>query len=61
MNITGAWALGFSGKGVSVSILDDGIEWNHPDLKLNYDPDASYDVNDDDKVQFKILIAFAYP
>jgi subtilisin family serine protease len=48
MNVTGAWALGYTGKGISVSILDDGIERTHPDLIQNYDPDSSYDVNDDD-------------
>uniref|UniRef100_A0A8C5CX86 Furin (paired basic amino acid cleaving enzyme) a n=1 Tax=Gadus morhua TaxID=8049 RepID=A0A8C5CX86_GADMO len=48
LNVKGAWELGFTGKGVVVSILDDGIEQNHPDLAQNYDPDASYDVNDGD-------------
>ena len=27
---------GYTGKGVVVSILDDGIEKNHPDLQDNY-------------------------
>lgn len=31
-----AWAEGISGKGVVVTILDDGLEKNHPDLILNY-------------------------
>uniref|UniRef100_A0A673AQB8 Furin-1-like n=1 Tax=Sphaeramia orbicularis TaxID=375764 RepID=A0A673AQB8_9TELE len=48
LNAKGAWQLGYTGKGVVVSILDDGIEKNHPDLSQNYDPDASYDVNDGD-------------
>uniref|UniRef100_A0AAY5L3I0 P/Homo B domain-containing protein n=1 Tax=Esox lucius TaxID=8010 RepID=A0AAY5L3I0_ESOLU len=48
LNAKGAWEMGFTGKGVVVSILDDGIEKNHPDLIANYDPDASYDVNDGD-------------
>ncbi|XP_029430367.1 furin-like [Rhinatrema bivittatum] len=48
LNVKGAWAQGLTGKGVVVSILDDGIEQNHPDLQGNYDPDASYDVNDQD-------------
>lgn len=48
MNIQGAWALGYTGKNVVVTILDDGIETNHPDLRENYDPLASYDVNSDD-------------
>ena len=39
-----------SGRGVVVSILDDGIEHTHPDLRQNYDPLASTDINgrDDD-------------
>ncbi len=48
MNVTGAWALGYSGKGVSVTFLDDGLEYTHPDIKQNYDPKASYDMNSND-------------
>uniref|UniRef100_UPI0037E727F9 furin (paired basic amino acid cleaving enzyme) a n=1 Tax=Semicossyphus pulcher TaxID=241346 RepID=UPI0037E727F9 len=48
LNAKAAWQLGYTGKGVVVSILDDGIEKDHPDLSQNYDPDASYDVNDGD-------------
>ena len=48
MNITAAWEMGYSGKGVVVSILDDGIEMKHPDLAQNYDKEASWDVNSDD-------------
>ncbi|KAJ1180119.1 hypothetical protein NDU88_005343 [Pleurodeles waltl] len=48
LNVKGAWEQGYTGKGIVVSILDDGIEKNHPDLEGNYDPDASYDVNDQD-------------
>lgn len=36
MNISPAWQKGYTGKGVVVSILDDGIQTNHPDLALNY-------------------------
>ncbi len=35
-----------------MSILDDGIEWSHPDLKDNYDPKASTDLNDNDEDPF---------
>ena len=48
MNVQGAWELGISGQGVAVTILDDGIEKDHPDLIRNYDPLASTDINDND-------------
>ncbi|XP_046890418.1 furin (paired basic amino acid cleaving enzyme) b isoform X2 [Hypomesus transpacificus] len=48
LNTREAWAQGYTGRGVVVTILDDGIEKDHPDLAPNYDPDASYDVNDGD-------------
>ena len=38
MNVQEAWMQGVTGKGVSVTILDDGIEKSHPDLVANYDP-----------------------
>ncbi|KAL2090314.1 hypothetical protein ACEWY4_015002 [Coilia grayii] len=47
-NIVVAWSRGYTGKGVVVSVLDDGLEKNHPDLAANYDPAASYDMNDID-------------
>uniref|UniRef100_A0AC35U0G1 Peptidase_S8 domain-containing protein n=1 Tax=Rhabditophanes sp. KR3021 TaxID=114890 RepID=A0AC35U0G1_9BILA len=47
-NVKEAWALGYTGKGVVVTILDDGLERTHPDLQPNYDPLASFDVNDRD-------------
>ena len=36
MNVKAAWQKGYTGRGVVVSILDDGIEKDHPDLKRNY-------------------------
>ena len=36
MNILPAWQKGYTGKGVVVTILDDGIERNHTDLFINY-------------------------
>ncbi|CAF0796754.1 unnamed protein product [Didymodactylos carnosus] len=48
MNIPAAWDLGVSGKGITVTITDDGIEYTHPDLKNNYDPLSSTDINDRD-------------
>ncbi|XP_033633885.1 furin-1-like isoform X2 [Asterias rubens] len=48
MNVIPAWEKGYTGKGVVVSILDDGIEKNHPDLNANYDAPGSFDLNDND-------------
>ncbi|XP_017773695.1 PREDICTED: furin-like protease 1 isoform X4 [Nicrophorus vespilloides] len=48
MNVIPAWLEGITGKGAVVTILDDGLEKDHPDLFHNYDPMASYDVNNQD-------------
>ena len=54
MNVQEAWKLGATGKGISVTILDDGIERSHPDLVANYDPLASFDVNQNNKVRLLV-------
>ncbi|XP_037816406.1 furin-like protease 1 isoform X2 [Lucilia sericata] len=48
MNVIPAWKEGITGKGIVVTILDDGLESDHPDIISNYDPKASYDVNSHD-------------
>ncbi|XP_040846144.1 proprotein convertase subtilisin/kexin type 4 [Ochotona curzoniae] len=48
LNVLQVWNQGLTGQGVVVSVLDDGIEKDHPDLWANYDPLASYDFNDYD-------------
>lgn len=48
MRIKEAWKQGYTGKGVVVTILDDGLEWDHPDIIKNYDFRASLDINDGD-------------
>ncbi|XP_075144791.1 furin-like protease 1 isoform X1 [Haematobia irritans] len=48
MNVIPAWKEGITGKGVVVTILDDGLESDHPDIIRNYDAKASYDVNSHD-------------
>ncbi|XP_025099332.1 PC3-like endoprotease variant B isoform X2 [Pomacea canaliculata] len=50
LNVEVAWASGFTGKGVVVCILDDGVDHTHPDLVANYDPEASADLNDVDDI-----------
>ncbi|XP_063770373.1 proprotein convertase subtilisin/kexin type 4 isoform X2 [Pseudophryne corroboree] len=48
LNLLTAWGHGFTGQGVVVTILDDGLEKDHPDLAANFDPMASYDFNNND-------------
>ena len=48
MNVQEAWKMGITGKDIVVTILDDGVEKNNPDLVENYDPGASADINDND-------------
>lgn len=32
LNVLPAWESGLSGRGVGISVADDGVEWFHPDL-----------------------------
>jgi subtilisin family serine protease len=48
INVYPAWEKGYSGKGVVVTVVDDGIEYTHPDLADNYDAAASLDLNGND-------------
>jgi subtilisin family serine protease len=43
--LIGAWAMGVNGSGSVICIVDDGIEYTHPDLADNYRADGSYDFN----------------
>ena len=36
MNVQEAWEDGITGKGIVVTILDDGLEKDHPDIVRNY-------------------------
>lgn len=52
MRIAEAWSQGYTGRGVVLSILDDGVDHSHKDLGSSYDPLASYDLNDNDNGKF---------
>ena len=39
---------GVFGDGVHVSVVDDGLQYTHPDLMENYDQRGSWDWNDQD-------------
>jgi len=42
-NVFPAWNAGFTGTGVVVASVDDGVWHTHPDIAPNYRPDLSYD------------------
>uniref|UniRef100_A0A8C7PLW3 Neuroendocrine convertase 1 n=1 Tax=Oncorhynchus mykiss TaxID=8022 RepID=A0A8C7PLW3_ONCMY len=52
LHVIPVWKKGFTGKGVVITVLDDGLEWNHTDIYPNYDTAASYDFNDNDPDPF---------
>ena len=47
VNITGAWNE-VLGTGIVIGIVDDGLEWDHPDLSANYEPTLDYDYCNND-------------
>ena len=47
-NVTGVWKNGITGKGVVVAIVDDGVQWKHPDLIDNFCSEGSFDLNSND-------------
>ena len=48
-NVVPVWELGYTGNGVVLSVLDDGMDHTHPELVDNYDPKASKDLNGHDE------------
>jgi subtilisin family serine protease len=48
VNARPAWDEGLSGAGVTVAIVDEGIQFQHPDLQPNWWQGSGYDYNDDD-------------
>jgi subtilisin-like proprotein convertase family protein len=47
-NVFPAWTGGYSGSGVTIAVVDDGLQIAHPDISPNYFPGGSYDFNDDE-------------
>lgn len=42
LNVSGAWDMGYTGAGVVIAIVDDGLQHIHPDIQANYHPESSY-------------------
>ncbi|KAJ1328843.1 hypothetical protein BSLG_009887 [Batrachochytrium salamandrivorans] len=45
MNITDVWVQGITGSKITVGFIDDGLDYNNPDLKDNFSAEGSYDYN----------------
>jgi MYXO-CTERM domain-containing protein len=48
VNVTPAWEREVTGAGVTIGIVDDSLEWSHPDLLPNYRADVSWDFGEGD-------------
>ncbi|XP_070761518.1 proprotein convertase subtilisin/kexin type 7 [Enoplosus armatus] len=48
INVTGVWERNITGRGVTVVVVDDGVEHTHQDIQPNYSPEGSYDLNSND-------------
>lgn len=44
INVLGAWAMGYSGRGVRLAIVDSGVEIAHPDLAEGVDLASSHNL-----------------
>nr|XP_023667855.1 proprotein convertase subtilisin/kexin type 7 [Paramormyrops kingsleyae]XP_023667856.1 proprotein convertase subtilisin/kexin type 7 [Paramormyrops kingsleyae] len=48
INVTGVWERNVTGSGVTVVVVDDGIQHTLQDIQPNYSPEGSYDLNSND-------------
>lgn len=48
LNVLSAWEQNITGRGVITAIMDDGIDYLHPDIAPNYAAEASYDFSGND-------------
>jgi kexin len=46
INVTDVWMQGFTGKGVTACVVDDGLDYDSDDLKDNFFAEGSHDYND---------------
>lgn len=49
LNVTWAWLNGYTGRGVVLSVLDDGLQTTNADIADNYAPNISYSLVKDTK------------
>lgn len=47
INVVGVWAT-YKGTGITVGVIDDGLQYSHPDLAANANTAIDYDFRDND-------------
>jgi len=49
LNAPGVWSLGYTGQGVTLAIMDSGVDMNHPDIAPRWrgGPNSWFDPNDE--------------
>lgn len=45
MNVLPVWERNITGRGVTVAIVDDGLDYHHPDFTHSFSPEGSWDYN----------------
>ncbi|XP_068699747.1 neuroendocrine convertase 2-like isoform X1 [Montipora foliosa] len=45
-NVKNVWRMNYTGAGIVVAVVDDGLDTKHPDMRRNYDKNASFDFID---------------
>ncbi len=60
INVLPVWQQGFLGAGIVIGVIDDGIEYLHPDLQPNYRPDLSFDFIRNDFDPLPVFISDAH-
>lgn len=47
VNVNPAWDMGYTGRGVTIGVVDDGLQRDHPDI-AHFNAEGSYDFNQGD-------------
>lgn len=55
LNVLPVWERGITGQGIVIGIVDDGLQYDHPDLSDNYRGDLSIDIVDGDADPIPVL------
>ena len=60
INVTSVWDT-YTGSGIVISVIDDGLDHNHSDINPHYSPTLSYDWCDDDGDPILYVSQFVEP